>query len=156
MICAGYPDVGGRDACQGDSGGPFVCNSNDSAVIAGVVSWGKGCALPDFPGIYARVTSVLSWIQNNMVSHLNVYSISKLLIIVFFCLSRDHVTTFHHHLILQDVNFLTTFQMESVMTKTTMRFAIMTVEIVAVIMSTQHSVLNVNVLIRILEDQVNF
>ena len=63
---------------------------------------------------------------------------------------------FHHHLILQDVNILTTFQMESVMTKTTMRFAIMTVEIVAVIMSTQHSVLNVNVLILILEDKVNF
>ena len=24
MICAGIPDVGGRDACQGDSGGPIV------------------------------------------------------------------------------------------------------------------------------------
>ena len=87
---------------------------------------------------------------------LSVYSISKLFIIFFFCLSRDHVMIFHHHLILQDVNILTTFQMESVMTKTTMRFAIMTVEIVAVIMSTQHSVLNVNVLILILEDKVNF
>ena len=24
MICAGIPNVGGKDACQGDSGGPMV------------------------------------------------------------------------------------------------------------------------------------
>ena len=70
MICAGYPGVGGKDACQGDSGGPFVCNDNGNAVIAGVVSWGNGCALADYPGVYARTTSALSWIQNSMVSFL--------------------------------------------------------------------------------------
>ena len=68
MICAGYPDDGGKDACQGDSGGPFVCNNNGNAVIAGVVSWGIGCAFADYPGVYARTTSALSWIQNSMVS----------------------------------------------------------------------------------------
>merc|ERR1719361_2516958 len=68
MICAGYPGVGGKDACQGDSGGPFVCNDNGNAVIAGVVSWGNGCALADYPGVYARTTSALSWIQSNMGS----------------------------------------------------------------------------------------
>merc|ERR1712113_218903 len=66
MICAGYPGVGGKDACQGDSGGPFVCNHNGKAVIAGVVSWGNGCALKDFPGVYARTTHVLDWIKENM------------------------------------------------------------------------------------------
>ena len=76
MLCAGYPNVGGKDACQGDSGGPYVCNDNGKAVIAGVVSWGNGCALADFPGVYARVTMVLSWIQSNMVSNnFNIYSI---------------------------------------------------------------------------------
>merc|ERR1711962_987664 len=66
MICAGYPGVGEKDACQGDSGGPFVCNNGGKAVIAGVVSWGNGCALADYPGVYARTTHVLDWIKQNM------------------------------------------------------------------------------------------
>ena len=70
MICAGYPGVGEKDACQGDSGGPFVCNDNGKAIIAGVVSWGNGCALPNFPGVYARTTHVLDWIKSNMVCYI--------------------------------------------------------------------------------------
>ena len=65
MICARYP---GRDSCQGDSGGPFVCNNEGKAVIAGVVSWGYGCALPGYPGVYSRTTHVLDWIKAQMVS----------------------------------------------------------------------------------------
>lgn len=52
MVCAGYPE-GGVDACTYDSGGPLVIDG----VLAGVVSWGKSCALPGYPGVYTRVTT---------------------------------------------------------------------------------------------------
>ena len=65
MICAGL-EQGGKDSCQGDSGGPFVCLENGNPVITGVVSYGIGCALGDYPGVYARVTQYLTWIRANM------------------------------------------------------------------------------------------
>ncbi|XP_065369002.1 trypsin-like [Calliphora vicina] len=59
MICAGFKK-GGVDACKYDSGGPMVINRK----LVGIVSWGIGCAEPNKPGVYARVTELLPWIKN--------------------------------------------------------------------------------------------
>eukprot|EP00092_Neocalanus_flemingeri_P017447 GFUD01018873.1.p1 GENE.GFUD01018873.1~~GFUD01018873.1.p1 ORF type:complete len:621 (+),score=132.83 GFUD01018873.1:14-1876(+) len=62
MICAAD---GGKDSCQGDSGGPLSVTVAAAEVLIGVVSWGFGCAAATAPGVYARVESVIEWINDN-------------------------------------------------------------------------------------------
>ncbi|XP_037811502.1 serine protease 53-like [Lucilia sericata] len=78
MICA-Y--TVGKDACQGDSGGPLVSGGQ----LVGVVSWGYGCAYANYPGVYADVAVLRSWVvntANSIYSLLISFSMLKFVILL--------------------------------------------------------------------------
>ncbi|CAF3563984.1 unnamed protein product [Adineta steineri] len=64
QFCAGFIQ-GGKDTCQGDSGGPLMAyNSNsDTWNLAGITSYGSGCAVAENPGVYTRVSMFVDWIN---------------------------------------------------------------------------------------------
>lgn len=69
MLCAGGTPDGGTDSCQGDSGGPLVVPDGAGGVkLAGVVSFGNGCALANVPGVYARVARYVAWVNERIGS----------------------------------------------------------------------------------------
>ncbi|KAM9095877.1 serine protease 38-like isoform 1-T1 [Sarcophilus harrisii] len=67
MICAADLSLM-KSPCQGDSGGPLVCKFNDTWIQIGVVTWGKGCSIPLYPGVFARVPYFSTWISNSIQS----------------------------------------------------------------------------------------
>ncbi|XP_077063491.1 chymotrypsin B [Siphateles boraxobius] len=66
MICAG---ASGSSSCQGDSGGPLVCESSGAWTLVGSVSWGIRTCDTRFPGVYARISQLRSWIDTTIASN---------------------------------------------------------------------------------------
>ncbi|XP_041830805.1 testisin-like [Melanotaenia boesemani] len=67
MICAGVL-AGGKGPCWGDSGGLMMSKQGSVWVQSGIVSFGRGCAQPNLPGVYARVSRYQSWISSHISS----------------------------------------------------------------------------------------
>ncbi|GFH44678.1 hypothetical protein CTEN210_01152 [Chaetoceros tenuissimus] len=61
MICAADPY---EDSCQGDSGGPLYDAGRE--ILVGITSWGYGCAVPKYPGVYSKIYAARRWIQDTI------------------------------------------------------------------------------------------
>jgi secreted trypsin-like serine protease len=64
-VCAGD---GNTDTCQGDSGGPMMVSDGSFLILAGLTSWGIGCADPNFPGVYTRLGDpvINKWVRDRV------------------------------------------------------------------------------------------
>jgi PKD repeat protein len=65
MVCAGD---GSTDTCQGDSGGPMMVSDGSFLILAGVTSWGIGCAEAAHPGVYTRLgaPAINKWVRDRV------------------------------------------------------------------------------------------
>ena len=59
-----------EDTCQGDSGGPLMCRNKayENYSQFGITSWGFDCGA-GYPGVYARVSYYLDWIQEQILAN---------------------------------------------------------------------------------------
>lgn len=64
QLCAG--GISGYDTCDGDSGNPLMKITANSWIVEGIVSFGRGCGLQDFPAVYTKVANYDSWIRRNL------------------------------------------------------------------------------------------
>ena len=46
--------------------GPLTYTTGGRTYVVGIVSWGEGCARPGKPGVYARVTTAMQFINQEL------------------------------------------------------------------------------------------
>lgn len=56
----------GYDTCDGDSGNPLMRLTAYGWIAEGIVSFGRGCGLDDFPAVYTRVANYDDWIRQKL------------------------------------------------------------------------------------------
>ena len=63
MLCAGDP-AAGANTCSGDRGGPLFAPDGDRWVLLGTSSWGVGCDVSGYPGVYSETRASWGWIHS--------------------------------------------------------------------------------------------
>lgn len=67
-------------------------SNSDTWNIAGITSFGYGCALAEYPGVYTRVSMFVNWINaqtngNYSMSAASIKSIPNGVLLFLFCIS---------------------------------------------------------------------
>ncbi|CAF4166367.1 unnamed protein product, partial [Adineta steineri] len=91
QFCAGLRE-GGKDSCQGDSGGPIFQWQGGYWEQVGIVSYGNGCAEPNDPGVYVRLSYYYNWI-NDILKNDNEHTEPKFLSDITSTIINNGVTT---------------------------------------------------------------
>ncbi|XP_053378376.1 uncharacterized protein LOC128548056 [Mercenaria mercenaria] len=79
MFCAGSKIERTGDTCGGDSGGGLVMATSTRWVQTGIVSWGMGCDVNKYYGIYTDVGKLYNWIEG--VTHFSEEEVPEFLTI---------------------------------------------------------------------------
>ncbi|KAL1782555.1 serine protease 42 [Sigmodon hispidus] len=61
MICGQHDS--GQSPCWGDSGNPLVCESDNTWIQVGIVSWGIDCGRLSVPSVYTDIAEYNEWVR---------------------------------------------------------------------------------------------
>ncbi|XP_059123113.1 putative inactive serine protease 43 isoform X2 [Peromyscus eremicus] len=61
MICGQHDS--GQSPCWGDSGSPLVCESDNTWIQVGIVSWGINCGQVSVPSVYTDIAEYDEWLK---------------------------------------------------------------------------------------------